>query len=60
MGILQSKEWFGWENESSLPLAGMSLIFRIQSQVSFKDRTAYRNVSVSGDIFIKNQLKVLG
>ena len=59
MGVLQSKEWFGWENESSPPLAGTSLIFRIQSQVSFKDRTVYRNVSVSGDIFIRNQLKVL-
>lgn len=31
----------------------------MHSQVSFKDRTAYRNVSVSGDIFVKNQLKVL-
>jgi fatty acid synthase subunit alpha len=38
---------------------GTSLIFRIQSQVSFKDKTAYRNVSVSGDIFVQNQLKVL-
>ena len=36
-----------------------SLIFCIQSQVSFKDKTAYHNVSVSGDIFIQNQLKVL-
>ena len=59
VGVLQSKEWFEWENESSPLLAGTSLIFRIQSQVSFKDRTAYRNVSISGDIFIKNQLKVL-
>ena len=59
VGILQFKEWFGWENESASPLAGTSLIFRIQSQVSFKDRTAYRHVSVSGDIFIRNQLKVL-
>jgi enoyl reductase-like protein len=31
----------------------------IQSQVSFKNKTVYRNVSVSGDIFIRNQLKVL-
>ncbi|KAJ3517947.1 hypothetical protein NLJ89_g178 [Agrocybe chaxingu] len=59
VGVLQSKEWFEWENESSPLLAGTSLIFRIQSQVSFKDRTAYRNVSVSGDIFVRNQLKVL-
>ena len=36
-----------------------SLIFRIQSQVSFKDKTTYHNVSVSSDIFVWNQLKVL-
>ena len=36
-----------------------SLIFCIQSQVSFKDKTTYRNVFVSGDIFVQNQLKVL-
>ncbi|KAF8199703.1 fatty acid synthase [Pholiota molesta] len=59
VGVLQSKEWFEWENQSTPLLAGTSLIFRIQSQVSFKDRTAYRNVSVSGDIFVRNQLKVL-
>ena len=34
-------------DESSPLQAGASLIFRIQSQVSFKDRAAYRNVSVS-------------
>jgi fatty acid synthase subunit alpha len=59
VGVLQSKEWFEWENESSPLLAGTSLIFCMQSQVSFKDRTAYRNISVSGDVFVKNQLKVL-
>ena len=58
VGVLQSKEWFEWENESSPLLTGMSLICRIQSQVSFKDRTVYCNVSVSGNIFFKNQLKV--
>jgi fatty acid synthase subunit alpha, fungi type len=59
VGVLQSKEWFEWDNDISSLLVGTSLIFRIQSQVSFKDKTAYRNVSVSGDIFVRNQLKVL-
>jgi fatty acid synthase subunit alpha len=54
--VLQSKEWFEWDETSPSLLAGTSLIFRIQTQVSFKDKTA---VSVSGDIFIRNQLKVL-
>jgi fatty acid synthase subunit beta len=59
VGVLQSKEWFEWQNESSPLLAGTSLIFHIQSQVSFKDGIAYRNVWVSGEIFVKNQLKML-
>jgi fatty acid synthase subunit beta len=36
---------------------GTSLIFRIQSQVFFKDKSAYRNVPVSSDIFLRNKLK---
>ena len=48
----------GLTSEKSLDTHS-SLIFRIQSQVSFKDKTAYHNVSVSGDIFVWNQLKVL-
>jgi fatty acid synthase subunit beta len=59
VGVLQSNEWFEWDDMSSSLLAGTSLIFCIQSQVSFKDKTAYHNVSVSGDIFVRNQVKVL-
>jgi fatty acid synthase subunit alpha, fungi type len=59
VGGLQSKEWFEWENPAKPLLAGAYLIFRIRSQISFKDRTAYCNVSVSDDIFVRNQLKVL-
>ncbi|KAK6995930.1 Tubulin/FtsZ, GTPase domain-containing protein [Favolaschia claudopus] len=47
VGVLQSKSWFEWIDESKPLLAGTSLIFRVKSQVSFKDKTSYRNVSVS-------------
>jgi fatty acid synthase subunit beta len=30
----------------------------VQSQVTYKDKTSYRNVSVSGDIFVRDQLKL--
>ncbi|KAG5638483.1 hypothetical protein H0H81_012415 [Sphagnurus paluster] len=59
VGVLQSKEWFDWDDASKPLLAGTSLIFRLRSQVSFKDRTSYRNVAVSGEIFVRDQLKVL-
>lgn len=58
VGVLQSKEWFEWENTSPL-LAGTTLIFRVRSQVAFKDKTSFQNVSVSGDIFVRDQLKAL-
>jgi fatty acid synthase subunit alpha, fungi type len=59
VGVIQSKEWFEWDDESKPLLAGTSLIFRIQWQVSFKDRISYRDVSVSGDVFVRDQLKRL-
>ncbi|TFK75163.1 fatty acid synthase [Pluteus cervinus] len=58
VGVLNSKEWFEWQNPSPL-LAGTTLVFRIQSLVHFKDKTNYRDVSVTGDIFVRDQLKVL-
>jgi fatty acid synthase subunit beta len=59
VGVLQSKEWFEWHNEDKPLLAGTSLIFQIHSHVSFKDKVSYREVSVSGDIFVWDQLKNL-
>jgi fatty acid synthase subunit beta len=58
VGVLQSKEWFSWESSSPM-LAGVTLIFRVRSQVSFKDKTSFKNVSVFGDVFVRDQLKVL-
>ncbi|KAF7965824.1 hypothetical protein HWV62_41719, partial [Athelia sp. TMB] len=57
VGVLQSKEWFEWDDESKPLEAGTSLVFRVSSEVTFKDKLSYREVSVSGDIFICNQLK---
>ena len=37
----------------------MPLIFHVQSQLSFKDKAVYSSVSVTGNIFVRNQLKVL-
>ena len=59
VGVIQSKDWFEWDDDSKPLQAGTGLIFRIQSQVSFKDRTSYHIVSVTGDVFICDQLKHL-
>jgi fatty acid synthase subunit alpha len=59
VGVLQSKEWFVWDDDTKPLLAGTSLLFRIEWQVSFKDKTSYRDVSISGSVFVRDQLKRL-
>uniref|UniRef100_A0A0W0EUQ4 Putative fatty acid synthase n=1 Tax=Moniliophthora roreri TaxID=221103 RepID=A0A0W0EUQ4_MONRR len=59
VGVLQSKEWFDWHDETKPLTAGTSLVFRVQSEVTFKDRTTYRTVAVIGDIFTRDYLKQL-
>lgn len=59
VGVVQSKEWLSWEDESIPPKAGMTLVFRVQSQVTFKDKTSYRDVRVTGDAYMRDQLKRL-
>ena len=38
IGVLQSKEWFEWDDESVRLNTGTALIFRVQSQVTFKNQ----------------------
>jgi fatty acid synthase subunit alpha len=59
VGVLQSKEWFEWDDESAPLTAGTSLIFRVRSVVAYKDRNAFKDVAVNGDAFIRNQMKAL-
>ena len=59
VGVLQSKEWFEWDDESKPLQAGTGLIFRIKSEVTYRNKTCFKSVSVSGDIFVRDQLKRL-
>lgn len=59
VGVLQSKEWFEWADEAKPLSAGTSLIFRTSSKMSFKDKASFKDVSVTGDIYIRDQLKQL-
>jgi fatty acid synthase subunit beta len=59
VGIMQSKEWLSWEDQSTPLKADMTLVFRVQSQVTFKDKTTYRDVTVSVDVLMRDQLKRL-
>lgn len=59
VGVIQSKEWFEWNDETKPLKAGTTLIFRIKSDVTYRNKTCYKTVSVSGDIFIKDSIKQL-
>ncbi|KII85134.1 hypothetical protein PLICRDRAFT_45274 [Plicaturopsis crispa FD-325 SS-3] len=59
VGVLQSKEWFEWDDETQPLQAGAELIFRVKSKVTYKDKTSYRDVSVAGEIYVRNYLKRL-
>lgn len=59
VGVLQSKEWFEWEDESRPLQAGASLIFRIKSDVTYRNQTCYKAVSVVGAIYERDVLKQL-
>ncbi len=59
VGVLNSKEWFEWEDETKPLLAGTILVFRVKSEVTYRNKTCYKSVSASGDVFVRDQIKRL-
>jgi len=57
--VLQSKEWFQWDNDAKPFQAGTKLIFRVVSELVYYDKSTYSSVSVKGHAFVRNQLKEL-
>jgi fatty acid synthase subunit alpha len=58
-GILQSKEWLDWDNGAKSLLPGAKLIFRVQTGVAYKDKTAYSPMNITGKVYVRDQLKTL-
>ncbi|KAJ3540249.1 hypothetical protein NM688_g6254 [Phlebia brevispora] len=59
VGVLKAKEWFDWADETKPLLPGTTLVFRVKSEATFRNKTCYKSVSVSGDIFVRDQIKRL-
>ncbi|OJT02257.1 Fatty acid synthase subunit alpha [Trametes pubescens] len=59
VGVLQSKEWFEWDDETKPLQAGTTLIFRVRSEVTYRNKTCYKAVNVSGEVFVRDQIKRL-
>jgi fatty acid synthase subunit alpha len=56
VGVLLSKDWFEWLDEARRLEAGTRLIFRLRSEVTYKDKVNYRSVAVAGDVFVRGHL----
>ncbi len=56
VGVLLSKDWFEWSDEAQPLAAGTRLIFRLRSEVTYKDKVNYCSVAVAGDVFVRGHL----
>ncbi len=56
VGVLLSKDWFEWADETKPLTAGTRLIFRLRSEVTYKDKVNYLSVAVAGDVFLRGHL----
>ena len=59
VGVLQSKEWFDWENDAKPLLPGTHLVFQVESGFVYKDKNTYSSINVTGRVFVRDQLKTL-
>lgn len=57
VGVLQSKSWFEW-NDDSIPVDG-TLTFKTKTELRYKDKSTYSSVKVSGAAFIRSSTKQL-
>lgn len=59
VGVLQSKPWFEWDDDS-VPLdVGSNLIFKTRSELRYKDKSVFSSVKVTGAAFVRSSSKQL-
>jgi fatty acid synthase subunit alpha, fungi type/fatty acid synthase subunit beta, fungi type len=59
VGVLQPKEWFDWWNDAQPLLPGTHLVFHVQSELVYKDKSMFSSIVVTGRVYVHNQLKTL-
>lgn len=59
VGVLQSKEWFQWDDDSKPLKPGVALVFEVRSEVTFRDKAQYATVVVEGEVFTRDTLNNL-
>lgn len=56
VGVLKSKEWFQWDDDSAPLIVDTSLVFKTQSELTYKDRNVFASIKVTGAAYTKKQL----
>lgn len=59
VGVLQAKDWFQWDDESSPLKVGTTLTFKTKSELRYKDKATLSSVKVNGAAFVRSQTKQL-
>jgi fatty acid synthase subunit alpha len=59
IGVLKSKEWFEWDEESEPLEAGVKLIFKVHSETTHKSKSVIGSLTVNGNVYVRDQLKRL-
>ncbi|BGP41220.1 fatty acid synthase alpha subunit Lsd1 [Rhodotorula kratochvilovae] len=52
LAILQSKEWFQWDDDSKPPQVGITLQFKLESNYVWADKTSYATATVTGGAYV--------
>ncbi|KAK4702957.1 hypothetical protein P7C70_g3267, partial [Phenoliferia sp. Uapishka_3] len=52
LAVLQSKEWFSWDNDSAPLTVGTTLQFRTESSYVWADKSSYAEANVEGAAYI--------
>ncbi|KZP00458.1 fatty acid synthase [Calocera viscosa TUFC12733] len=54
VGVLQSKEWFQWDDDAAPLQPGTTLVFKTESEVFYKEKASYSGVHVVGAAYIRH------
>lgn len=60
VAVLQSKEWFDWQDDSKPLTPGTTLVFRTESEYRYKTKDSYSAVNVSGSASVAASIGPLG
>ncbi|EJU05022.1 fatty acid synthase [Dacryopinax primogenitus] len=59
VGVLLSKEWFQWDDDTAPLQPGTTLVFKTESEVFYKEKASFSGVHVVGAAYIRNQIRGL-